>query len=75
MANEWKHITVFDREYPVDKQAEGIAVQEAVVEGHCDKCGFLCKCSTDDSFRPPIFAWCTRRKHEILKKWKEDGKC
>lgn len=67
--SEWKHITMFDREYPADKQAEGIAIQEAVVEGHCDKCGFLSKCSTDGSFRPPVFAWCFRRKQEILKEW------
>lgn len=66
---EWNHITMFDREYPADKQAEGIAIQEAVAEGHCDKCGFLLKCSTDDSFRPPVFAWCFRRKNEILKSW------
>lgn len=69
---QWKHITMFDREYPADKQAEGIAIQEAVVEGHCDKCGFLSQCSTDDSFRPPVFAWCFRRKQEILKKWGRD---
>lgn len=67
MATEWTHVTMFDQEYPVDKQAEGIAIQEAVVEGHCDKCGFLSQCSTDDSFRPPVFAWCFRRKKEILK--------
>lgn len=69
MATEWTHVTMFDQEYPVDKQAEGIAIQEAVVEGHCDKCGFLSRCSTDDYFRPPVFAWCFRRKKEILKQW------
>ena len=67
--SEWKHVTVFTREYPADKQAEGIAVQEAVAEGHCERCGFLSRCSTDDRFRPPVFAWCFLRKQEILKGW------
>lgn len=68
--SDWKHVTVFDGHYPIDKQAEGIAVSVAVAEGHCNKCGFLPKCSVEDSFRPPIFAWCTRKKHAILKEWR-----
>lgn len=66
---DYKHITMFDREYPVEVQAEGIAVSEAVAKGHCNSCGFLNVCSTNDRFRPPIFAWCSRRKAEILKDW------
>lgn len=69
--SEWQHITIFDREYPADKQAEGMAIHQAVATGACDKCGFLQKCSTDDSFKPPVFAWCQRKKAEILAKWKE----
>ena len=34
MAN-WKHITMFDRPYPAEKQAEGIAISQAIVGGHC----------------------------------------
>lgn len=68
--SDYTHITMFDREYPPEVQAEGIAISEAVAKGHCNCCGFLSVCSTDDNFRPPIFAWCSRRKSEILKDWK-----
>lgn len=62
-----KHITMFDRPYPADKQAEGLAISQAIVGGHCDKCGFLQQCSTQGgAFRFPVFAWCMRRKAEIL---------
>ncbi|WP_298030255.1 hypothetical protein [uncultured Dysosmobacter sp.] len=66
---KWTHITVFDRQYPADKQAEGMAVQQAVAEGHCDQCGFLARCAADVSFVPPVFAWCARRKSEIMAGW------
>ena len=65
--SEWKHITLFDRPYPQDKQAEGIAIHLAVVEGHCDKCCFLTQCSTRDDFKMPPFSWCMVKKAEILK--------
>ena len=61
-----EHITMFDRPYPKDTQAEGLAIHQAIVEGHCDKCGFLSQCSTRDDFKFPVFAWCMRRKAEIL---------
>jgi len=66
---KWTHITVFDRQYSADKRAEGMAVQQAVVGGHCDKCGFLARCSTDPSFVPPVFTWCARQKSEIMADW------
>ena len=66
----WKsytHVTMFDRPYPPEKQAEGLAISQAIVYGHCDKCGFLSQCSTKgEAFRFPVFAWCMRRKAEIL---------
>ena len=64
--SEQKYITQFDRPYPTDKQAEGIAVSQAIMGGHCNKCGFLTQCSTQDDFQFPAFAWCMRRKAEIL---------
>ena len=71
MAN---HVTLFDQEYPADVQAEGLAISEAVTHGHCNSCGFLRVCSTNDTFKPPVFAWCFKRKAEILKEWREqDG--
>ena len=67
MSKKWTHVTTFDREYPKNVQAEGIAVQEAVVEQHCNHCPFIARCVSDDTFRPPFFAWCQAQKQEILK--------
>ncbi len=64
-----KHITIFDRAYPREKQAEGLAVSEAIVNGQCRKCAFLKECSADKNFEFPVFAWCHQRKHQILKSW------
>ena len=76
MAGDYTHITVIAGQYPAETQAEGIAIGEAVAKGHCNNCGFLNVCSTNDTFKPPIFAWCSRRKAEILKSWegRENGK-
>lgn len=67
--SDWKHIVIFDRPLPLEKQAEGVAVNEAIVDGHCDRCGFLQQCHSCDSFRPPLFTYCMKRKAEILKEW------
>lgn len=64
-----KHITIFDRAYPREKQAEGLAISEAVASGKCDKCAFLKQCARDRNFEFPVFAWCQQRKHQILKIW------
>lgn len=64
----YTHITMFDLQYPPDKQAEGLAISQAIVGGHCDKCGYLLQCSTKGSgFVFPPFAWCMKRKAEIMK--------
>lgn len=67
----YQNVTIFDREYPKDVQAEGIAVNHAVVYGHCDKCGFLKTCSADENFHPPVFAWCFQEKKRILADWEK----
>lgn len=64
---DYTHITMFDRPYPPEKQAEGLAISQAIVDGHCYKCGFFHQCSTQDDFQFPVFAWCMKRKAEILK--------
>lgn len=64
------HITMFDRQYPPEKQAEGLAISQAIVGGHCDKCAYLPQCSTDDGFKFPALAWCMKRKAEIMKEWR-----
>ena len=62
-----KHITMFDRQYMPEKQAEGLAISQAIVFGHCDKCAFLPQCSTQGAeFTFPAVAWCMHRKAEIL---------
>lgn len=68
-----QNVVIFDRDYPKEKQAEGIAVNHAVVYGHCDKCGFLKTCETKDDFKPPIFAWCQQEKKRILDSWNQKG--
>lgn len=64
-----KNIMVFGRPYPAEKQAEGLAICEAIHNGECNKCGFLSRCKSDESFVFPAFAWCSRRKDEILAEW------
>lgn len=49
----WKsytHVTMFDRPYPPEKQAEGLAISQAIVGGHCETCGFLPQCSHPKGF-------------------------
>lgn len=60
------NITIFDRPYPADKQAEGLAVQWAVMSGACDKCRSLKRCESDATFVFPSGAACMVRKGEIL---------
>lgn len=36
-----QHITVFDMAYQKEKQAEGLAISEAVATGKCNECGLL----------------------------------
>lgn len=78
---ERTHITMFDRQYPPEKQAEGLAVSQAIVQGHCNKCGFYAECTSNEHFKFPIFVWCSRRKAELLAEWRgaqgdeeQDGK-
>ena len=68
------NVTMFDRPYPTEKQAEGIAVFSAVMSGECNKCLSLAECSTNDHFRFPEDAFCMKRKDVILRGWAEDGK-
>lgn len=67
-------VVLFDKTYPPDMQAEGIAVSEAVLNGECNKCQSLSECCTNEFFKFPTDAYCMKRKNEILKGWAEDGK-
>lgn len=67
---DWKHIFVYGRPHSDDDQANGTSISQAIAEGHCANCRYLQSCANDDSFRPPVFAWCMKRKSEILAGWK-----
>ena len=64
--SDYTRITVFDREYPMDKQAEGIAVAAAAATGVCDMCEFFQECVSNKLFVFPETAWCSKKKEEIL---------
>lgn len=61
-------VTVFDRAYSPETQAEGQAVSWAVATGACNECGYLATCSRSDGvvWRPPATAACMIRKQELL---------
>lgn len=71
------NITIFDRLYPMDKQAEGMAVHWAVVSGACDSCSNRLPCEnwTPDSpmVFPPPGAACATKKAEILRQLSGEG--
>ena len=69
MKNNQKLITMFTEELPREKQAEGVAVSEAVVSSECDRCMHLPVCERVETFKPPSGAFCMVRKAEILKGW------
>lgn len=71
--NHITHVTMFDRPYPPEKQAEGLAISQTIVGGHCETCGFLTQCSTQKDFKFPVFAWCMRRKAEIMARMEMDA--
>lgn len=66
MMENWTHITVFTDEYPADVQAEGLAVSRCVATGLCNRCMYLKVCSTNESFKPPVGAFCIEEKKKIL---------
>ena len=63
------NITIFDRPYSKEKQAEGIAISQSVLFGACDKCDWYKRCSTDETFFFPEDADCMKRKKSILREW------
>lgn len=66
-------VVLFDKTYPADMQAEGIAVRDAVLNGECNKCKSLSECCTNELFRFPTDAYCMQRKKEILEGWVKNG--
>ena len=62
-------ITIFDAEYPAEKQAEGLGVSEAVVSGKCDTCKYYPTCTTNEAFAFPVDAACMKIRDRILKEW------
>jgi len=60
------NIVIFDKPYSLEKQAEGMAVAEAVVKGWCENCRlrFRCECDPDFVFQPDCP--CAIRKKELI---------
>ena len=70
------NVTIFDRAYPMDKQAEGMAIHWAVVSGACGKCHHLSTCENFEAgsplaFPPPGAAYAAK-KDEILRQFQEE---
>ena len=59
-------ITMFDKLYPADKQAEGRAISWAITSGACNSCLHLRRCSSDNRFVFPSDAACMKKKKELL---------
>lgn len=69
----WKHYhCVITGSKSAEKQAEGLAISQAVLCGHCNKCPSLKRCESDTTFFPGPFAWCMVRKREILRNWRKN---
>lgn len=61
-----KSVTVFDKPYSAEKQAEGLAVSWAVQTGACLMCEHLQNCESNRNFVFPEDSPCVKRKGEIL---------
>lgn len=64
---------IFTDQLPAEKQAEGLAVHQAIMSGACNKCDCLARCCSDSTFEFPKDAFCTAEKERILKKWRNDN--
>ncbi len=64
------NMVVFDKPYPTEKIAEGMAVNWAVVNGACEECINLNQCASERDFKFPIDSPCMIKKAQILKEMK-----
>ena len=64
-----ENLVIFDKPYPIDKQAEGIAIAWAVTSGACNLCRLRSRCECDPDFTIPQDRACMIRKKEILQEW------
>ena len=71
MSTDAKLITMFDKQYSDDVQAEGLGVAFAVATGACNECSCLPLCETDGAFVFPEDAPCMVRKREVLAEMKK----
>lgn len=69
----YNSMVLFVDKYPADMQAEGIAINNAVLSGACNSCRYLPRCCSDDSFKLPSDAACMKIKTEILRGWETHG--
>lgn len=64
------NVVIFDKPYTADKQAEGIAIAQAVANGWCYTCRLRFRCECDPDFVFPGDMACMKRKREILEFWR-----
>lgn len=72
MAGE-TNILIFDKPYPKDKQAEGMAINWCILNKKCDACPDLMRCQFDPDFELPKYSACMIRKRKILREWEADN--
>lgn len=56
-----------------EKQAEGLAIVDAILSGECDKCPSFAECRVNEHFKFPVDAYCMKQKAIVMKGWAEDG--
>lgn len=67
------NIVIFDKLYPKDKQAEGMAINWCLLHGKCHACRDLVRCQVDPDFTPPKYSACMIRKRKILREWEAES--
>jgi len=68
--NGLTYITAMNGNLSPEKKAEGLAINNAVFSGACDRCPHLKECSSNRNFVFPAEAACMKDKERILQKWR-----
>lgn len=63
------NITIFDKAYDREKNAEGLGIAASVLNGECDTCPSVAVCSSNGRFKFPDDAACMVHKRDILQSW------
>lgn len=55
-----RNAVIFDKQYSQEKIKEALGVNMAVITGACNKCPYLRKCESDNTFIFPKDAYCRK---------------